>query len=73
MPVAEHDRVEVLGPVGEDDASVVAVGGERRLDVAAAELIERVAFPFVALAPIHGQFDDPLAEGVQRGPERATG
>ena len=37
--------MEVVGGVGDDDAAVVAVGGERGGDVAAAELVERVPAP----------------------------
>ena len=47
VPVGEDDGVEVVGCVGDDDAAVVAVGGERGGDVAAAELVERGLFPLV--------------------------
>ena len=65
--------MEVVGCVGDDDPAVVAVGGEGGRDVAAAQLVERVAFPRVLLAAVDGQFDDTVAERVERGPERAAG
>ena len=73
VPVAEHDRVEVVGCVGDDDSAVVSVCGERGRNVTAAELIERLTFPLVLLAAVDGQLNDLIAECVERGAERSTG
>ena len=65
--------MEVVAGVGDDDAAVVAVGGEGGGDVAAAELVEGVLLPDVLLAAVDGQLDDAVAERVEGGPERAAG
>ncbi len=73
VPVAEHDRVEVVGCVGDDDSAVVSVCGERRRNVTAAELVERLTFPLVLLAAVDGQLNDLIAECVEGGAEGSAG
>ena len=70
---AERDRVEVLGLVADDDATLLAVGVEGGRDVAAAQLVQRGPLPRMDLAAVRGQLDDTVAERVERGPERAAG
>ncbi|HUP75765.1 MAG TPA: hypothetical protein VM282_22205 [Acidimicrobiales bacterium] len=53
------------------DVSVFCVGGERLLDVAVAELDERVAFPGLVLSPVLGELDRCDAGG--EAPEQSAG
>ena len=72
-PVGEHDGVEVLGLVADDDSALFPVGVEGGRDVPAAQFVQRGALPGVDLAPVRGQLDDAVAERVEGGAERAAG
>ena len=72
-PVGDRSGMQIIGVVGEDDAAVLLVGGERGGDVAVAELIEGGLFPLVLLATVHGQLGDPPGERVECSSEPAAG
>jgi hypothetical protein len=58
-PVAYQYLLEVGGGLGSDQAAVAAVGANGGLEVAVAELLDRLALPGVLLAAVLGQLTRP--------------
>jgi hypothetical protein len=58
-PVAQQELLELGGGLGGDQAAVGAVGAERLVEVAIAQLLDRLALPDLLLAAVLGQLAGP--------------
>jgi hypothetical protein len=70
-PVAHQDLLELAGRLGGDQLAVGAVGGQGRVEVAVAQVLDRLPLPGFLLAAVLGQLARP--EPQPQAAEAATG